>query len=532
MDPATAARIALLVKQHKGTIVKIVLAFLLIPILLTGCLTVMVAGMFGVASATDAQCAAQQSDAAAAQPNPIAQAAADLGASPTAATLLQTLAAARAAAMPAESIGAAGPFRLPLTYAAGRPGGPGRWQGPVDPAVGKDSRGDVVAATRAVMRRLLRTAPAWRDLVHAAAPQTEEDRTAVAQRFIESADLAFGTALDVEQLASVLASPAGSTEAPKGDARIGGVLVIGDPIRASQVAAVLGPRAFGGPVVVAESSGDPAQVSDAVERDLAGARGTVLAVVDQVPTPGEMDDLASSTPATAAWISAAGAAAPAGVAIAGTAEELRAVLVDLTSGTDAAGQFFALCGALPGVGLADAATIDPASIVAPDTQAQYAIAYAHEQIGKPYVDDPPRARPPNSWDCSKLTSAAWAVAGVRLTPLSYTQAEEVQSIPRALVEPGDLVFWLRSGAHHVALVDQVDASGQVWITEAANPSAGVRRRALGGSWDDTYLSGFGRVIRSTELPTSERNEQCSPPWQFDRRSSLSSGSSATCSRRR
>lgn len=497
VDPATAARIALLVNKHKGSLAKILLLAFIAPLLLTGCLTVLVAGMFGVASATDAQCATQQTDAAAAQPDPIGQAAADLGASPTAATLLQSLATARVTAMSAESIGAAGPFRLPLMYASGRPGGPGRWQGPLDPAVAKDSRSDVVAATRAVMRRLLRVAPQWRDIVRAEAPQTEEDRQALAQRFADAVDVAFGTKVDVEALATALASPDGSAEAPKGDVRIGGVLVIGEPIRGAQVAAILGPRAFGGPVVVAESSGDPAQVSDAVERDLAGARGTVLAAVDQVPTPAQIDDLASATPATVAWIAAAGIAPPAGVTIAGTADELRAVLVDLTSGTDAAGQFFALCDALPGVGLADASTVDPASIVAPDPAAQFAIAYAHEQIGKPYVDDPPRARPPDSWDCSKLTSAAWAVAGVRLTPLSYTQAEEVQSIPRALVQPGDLVFWLRSGAHHVALVDQIDANGQVWITEAANPSAGVRRRALGGSWDNTYLSGFGRVIRST-----------------------------------
>lgn len=497
VDPATAARIALLVKKHKGSVAKILLLAFLAPLLLTGCLTVMVAGLFGVASATDAQCAAQQSDAAAAQPDPIGQAAADLGASATASTLLRALASARVTTTPVESIDAAGPFRLPASYAAGRPGAPGRWQGPIDPAVGRDSRSDVVAATRAAMRRLLRTAPVWRALVHSAVPETEDDRAAVAGKFVEAAAQAFGAELDADALASALAAPDGTAEAPKGDARIGGVLVIGDPMRVAQVAAILGPRAFGGPVEVAESSGDPAQVTDTVERGLSAARGTVLAVVDQVPTAAQIDDLSSSTPAAAAWIAAAGTSAPSGVTIASTPERLRAVLVDMTGGTDAAGQFFALCGSLPGIGLADPATIDPASIVAPDPQAQYAIAYAHEQIGKPYVDDPPRARPPDSWDCSKLTSAAWAVAGVRLTPLSYTQAEEVQSIPRALVQPGDLVFWLRSGAHHVALVDQVDANGQVWITEAANPSSGVRRRALGGSWDDTYLSGFGRVIRTT-----------------------------------
>ncbi len=90
----------------------------------------------------------------------------------------------------------------------------------------------------------------------------------------------------------------------------------------------------------------------------------------------------------------------------------------------------------------------------------------------------------------KVSYFAWMRRTVGVSDEEVSPPPEVRTV-------GDLVFWLRSGAPHVALVDQVDANGQVWITEAANPSAGVRRRAMGGSWDDTYLSGFGRVIRST-----------------------------------
>ena len=154
------------------------------------------------------------------------------------------------------------------------------------------------------------------------------------------------------------------------------------------------------------------------------------------------------------------------------------------------------------VGLCDAVmtgtdtVLDPGLIVAPDPAAYAAIAYAQSQLGKPYSYT---ATPPVSWDCSKLTTAAWAVAGVHLTPLSYTQWDQVQHIPITAVAPGDLVFWFRAGAHHVALVDAV-TDGQIWITEAANPDSGVRRRALGGSWDDASLTGYGRITRPITSP--------------------------------
>lgn len=498
MEPVTAARVALLVNKHKKPLALLVAVFVLAPLVMVGSIVVGAAALLGVASANDDTCTATTAAAAASLPDPIGQAAVNLGAAPTTATLLIAFATARAAAVPVESITAAGPFRLGSMFAAGSSGTPGRWQGPLDPAQGRDSRSDATAATRAVIRRFHRAAPQWPQIRSTPAPTTEQERTALAQSFAAAALAAFGTPLDVASVAAALAAPSTTSQTPTGDARAGGVVVIGDPTRAATVAAILGPRAFGGPVTVSPTVGDPATVGDALERDLAAATGTLIAVVDTVPTPAQADTLQEATPAVVAWIAAQSTPnIPPTVRVAATTDELRAALVDLASGTDAASQFFALCGSLPGLGLDEGESIDPATIVAPDPQAQVAIAYAHAQLGEPYVTDPPRARPPDSWDCSKLTTAAWAQAGVRLTPLSYTQANEVQAIPRAAVQPGDLVFWLRSGAHHVALVDQVDADGSIWITEAANPDAGVRRRTIGGSWDATYLSGFGRVQRTT-----------------------------------
>ncbi|MFN8034149.1 MAG: hypothetical protein U0Q47_12750 [Mycobacterium sp.] len=64
-----------------------------------------------------------------------------------------------------------------------------------------------------------------------------------------------------------------------------------------------------------------------------------------------------------------------------------------------------------------------------------------------------------------------------------------------MVQPGDLVFWFGGSEHHVAIVTAVQGS-QITIAEAANPEAGNPHRPLGGSWDEAYLTGFGRVIRA------------------------------------
>jgi cell wall-associated NlpC family hydrolase len=99
------------------------------------------------------------------------------------------------------------------------------------------------------------------------------------------------------------------------------------------------------------------------------------------------------------------------------------------------------------------------------------------------------------FDCSGLTAWAWRRAGVDLVDYSYTQREATTAIPRSAALPGDLVFWFGGDVHHVAIVVTVDA-GRVRIAEAANPGAGLRVRDLGDSWDQAYLSGYGRVIHT------------------------------------
>ena len=118
-------------------------------------------------------------------------------------------------------------------------------------------------------------------------------------------------------------------------------------------------------------------------------------------------------------------------------------------------------------------------------QASIAVAAALAQVGEPYTYD---ARPPDTWDCSKLTAWAWGQAGVSLTAYSYDQANEVRRISTDELQPGDLLFYF-NGAHHVSMYI---GGGQ--IVEAANPSSGVRLADAWNGWNSSHFSFAGRPV--------------------------------------
>jgi cell wall-associated NlpC family hydrolase len=120
------------------------------------------------------------------------------------------------------------------------------------------------------------------------------------------------------------------------------------------------------------------------------------------------------------------------------------------------------------------------------SRAAQAVQYALSQVGDPYSYS---ARPPDSWDCSKLTAAAWAQAGVGLTALSYTQWDQTRRVPVSEIQPGDLVFYFGSGAHHVAIY-----VGNGKMVSASNPGDGVELIDFLGPWYKERFSGVGRVI--------------------------------------
>ena len=79
--------------------------------------------------------------------------------------------------------------------------------------------------------------------------------------------------------------------------------------------------------------------------------------------------------------------------------------------------------------------------------ARAAVAYAYAQLGKQYRYG---AAGPDAFDCSGLTQAAWAAAGVSLPHNAARQYSSMAHLSRANLAPGDLVFYY-SDIHHVAL---------------------------------------------------------------------------------
>ncbi|MFC7545083.1 NlpC/P60 family protein [Plantactinospora sp. GCM10030261] len=76
-----------------------------------------------------------------------------------------------------------------------------------------------------------------------------------------------------------------------------------------------------------------------------------------------------------------------------------------------------------------------------------AVRFAHAQLGKPYRWG---GSGPDGFDCSGLTSAAWAAAGVRLPHNAARQWRAVSRVSRTQLRPGDLVFYY-ADIHHVGL---------------------------------------------------------------------------------
>src|ERR1700736_3534633 len=87
-------------------------------------------------------------------------------------------------------------------------------------------------------------------------------------------------------------------------------------------------------------------------------------------------------------------------------------------------------------GCATAAGGVPA-VQAPTQAVATAIAFAEQQIGKPYLWG---GTGPDAFDCSGLVLMAYRAAGVNIARTSQAQWASEQRVPASQVQPGDLVF--------------------------------------------------------------------------------------------
>ncbi|MFC9056593.1 NlpC/P60 family protein [Streptomyces sp. NPDC057074] len=73
-----------------------------------------------------------------------------------------------------------------------------------------------------------------------------------------------------------------------------------------------------------------------------------------------------------------------------------------------------------------------------------AVGFAMAQIGKPYVWG---AVGPSSYDCSGLTSAAWAAAGHPIPRTSQAQWQGLTRVGLSSARPGDLIIYYNDATH-------------------------------------------------------------------------------------
>ncbi|MCM2411744.1 C40 family peptidase [Streptomyces sp. RKAG290] len=101
----------------------------------------------------------------------------------------------------------------------------------------------------------------------------------------------------------------------------------------------------------------------------------------------------------------------------------------------------------------------------PSEEGGEAVRYAIGQIGKPYVWG---AEGPGSFDCSGLTSQAWASAGRTIPRTSQEQWRQLRKVAVSALRPGDLVIYFPK-ATHVALY-----IGNGLVVQAPRPGSQVK----------------------------------------------------------
>lgn len=110
-----------------------------------------------------------------------------------------------------------------------------------------------------------------------------------------------------------------------------------------------------------------------------------------------------------------------------------------------------------------------------------AVAYACSKIGSRYEFG---AAGQSTFDCSGLTEASYASAGVSLYHFTVTQQQQTTPVSAANLMTGDLVFY-GSPAYHVAIY-----IGQGWVVHAPKAGDWVREAPMGSPG---RISGYGRV---------------------------------------
>jgi cell wall-associated NlpC family hydrolase len=120
---------------------------------------------------------------------------------------------------------------------------------------------------------------------------------------------------------------------------------------------------------------------------------------------------------------------------------------------------------------------DRTSDVPASGKGQAALDFALAQLGDPYVWG---GTGPDGWDCSGLTQAAWAAAGVSLPRSSYQQIGVGTRVSWDNLSPGDLLFFY-SPISHVGIY-----AGNGQMVHAVKPGTPVSLIELSGYYQSNF----------------------------------------------
>jgi peptidoglycan DL-endopeptidase CwlO len=111
------------------------------------------------------------------------------------------------------------------------------------------------------------------------------------------------------------------------------------------------------------------------------------------------------------------------------------------------------------------------------SQAEKAVEFAYDQLGCPYVfggTGPCQ----DGFDCSGLTQAAWAFAGVSIPRTSYEQAD-LPAVPESEMQPGDIMEF--DGDGHVGIY-----VGDGFLIDAPQTGEDVEKVAFSGWYQENF----------------------------------------------
>ena len=118
---------------------------------------------------------------------------------------------------------------------------------------------------------------------------------------------------------------------------------------------------------------------------------------------------------------------------------------------------------------------------------QRIVALAKAQVGDTYSAG---GAGPERFDCSGLALYVYKeAADYNLPHYSRSQYKVAKKIPKALAKPGDLVFYLSRGAHHVGVY-----IGNNRMVQAVGRGKGVRLTKISGPWYSYHFTGIGRIL--------------------------------------